>query len=1405
MKPMSLFRLALLATLLPTAAGALPGAVTSLDERGMDGVTFIVELPPLKETPVTMAGESFVAIGARGFGSTSAPGLPALPFRTYTIAVPPDHEPVPQVSVLESEVLDVIPAPAMEPVMETGGEEGLPVPGLIDALDRAFYAGGEIYPALPYEASELSWLRQQQVFDLTLYPVRFDPRTRRVEVARRVEVRVDFRPRSARARAPERLPAPSFERGFESVYRNTIINYESARSFRAGPSMEARMKGVLGAPFGQQDEMKITIREGGPVRIPFAQLESLGLPPGLPVDQLALWERRFADVPPPAENFVRDPLPIVVEDRNQNGVFDAGDWITFVARGYRDRVGPVPYWHRFTEKNVVWLSWDITGGARMATRSGWFEPAPPTAAASFPDTFRFEEDLVYFNYAPRAATSPSYAARELVLPWYLTRNFPRPDLGDAYCGDAQCVSFVFPYDLTGADVDPSQPIRARTRMVSGIDGFRHLGTFLITSSQGEDTLATRWGFTGHLAIGDWESAPFPASTFTRPGSSFKFIGERMPVQDTTQVVTYAGANFDWFEFAYHHLYQARNDRLIMNSGAASGPTEFAIGGFSAADIVVLDVTNYFAPTVLTGVQVTGSGPYEVRFRDEVTGLRSYIALARGLGELTLTDAAIALDRPSSLASPAIEPDYIIVVPDIADIDGDGALDDFPAVATRLKEHRELHGHQAAIALLSDIEDEFAGGLHGPDAIRNYLRYAFAHWTQPPMYLLLAGDASDDYRDKVPTGLDVIPSQTIFGPVFGDVDLELVSCDTWYVSGLAPEEEQFDVHLDMAVGRLPAQSAAEFGLMVDKTIRYEQFDPGDRWRAKTLTIADDAWSSTISFSAQYRYRASEVIFGAICDSIDAMIEERSGIGDLIDTRAIRLSTYTDPLPGPPPPDDPGTHTPGEAQAAFDATGSPILYQLISEGNLIMNYQGHANRHLMAHERIFSSEFDRDQNSFNNLGRPGIWFIYACHPNHLNELNERIGNVVGGRERGLGELLVSLENRGLVAAIGSTGFEWLPAGSSQGPPYQYDLNTPQWDAFFLTPPTENPRGEPVGARWILGEVTNLAKELYNQQDAFKGPIFTYCTLGDPGLRMDAIPPLFAVTAADTTRAPGARIESFAAGSDTVLVVADIRDEVRIADTEVIERSDAGPIPVDPALWQVTGTEERQRRLTYRAPLRPDNYEIVVVANDANNRTIEFPLAVRTDVSWRANGVALGSGDFVASSTTIEINVHAPVSVTEGDFRLLLDGSPVAGLSGQSRDPLGKDWQLRAPVILGTGAHDLSLEIRHNGILALTSGVSVQVGGFSLEQVAAYPNPFDQFTAITYQLTSPADEVVVRIYTVTGRQIQELTAPRNVGYSQIVWDGLDADHDQVANGTYVYRLTAKWPLDEAEFTGRLVRSRD
>ena len=69
--------------------------------------------------------------------------------------------------------------------------------------------------------------------------------------------------------------------------------------------------------------------------------------------------------------------------------------------------------------------------------------------------------------------------------------------------------------------------------------------------------------------------------------------------------------------------------------------------------------------------------------------------------------------------------------------------------------------------------------------------------------------------------------------------------------------------------------------------------------------------------------------------------------------------------------------------------------------------------------------------------------------------------------------------------------------------------------------------------------------------------------------------------------------------------------------------------------------------------------------------------------------------------------------------------------------------------------------------------------------YPNPFPRKTTITCELTAPADAIDVKIYTLSGRLIRELSMPATPGFLMVEWDGRDADGVEVANGVYYAKL--------------------
>jgi flagellar hook assembly protein FlgD len=55
-------------------------------------------------------------------------------------------------------------------------------------------------------------------------------------------------------------------------------------------------------------------------------------------------------------------------------------------------------------------------------------------------------------------------------------------------------------------------------------------------------------------------------------------------------------------------------------------------------------------------------------------------------------------------------------------------------------------------------------------------------------------------------------------------------------------------------------------------------------------------------------------------------------------------------------------------------------------------------------------------------------------------------------------------------------------------------------------------------------------------------------------------------------------------------------------------------------------------------------------------------------------------------------------------------------------------------------------------------------------------------------PPEGLTIRIFTITGRRIQEITVPPTdlrVGFNRIWWDGRDRDGDEIANGYYFYKI--------------------
>ena len=98
------------------------------------------------------------------------------------------------------------------------------------------------------------------------------------------------------------------------------------------------------------------------------------------------------------------------------------------------------------------------------------------------------------------------------------------------------------------------------------------------------------------------------------------------------------------------------------------------------------------------------------------------------------------------------------------------------------------------------------------------------------------------------------------------------------------------------------------------------------------------------------------------------------------------------------------------------------------------------------------------------------------------------------------------------------------------------------------------------------------------------------------------------------------------------------------------------------------------------------------------------------------------------------------------------------------------------------------------------------WDIKNVFNYPNPFSTETYFTFILTDYVDDVEIKIYTISGRLIQNIIIPPQSenAYFRVYWNGRDRDGDEIANGVYFYKVIAKSNGSTKEVIGKLAKVR-
>lgn len=291
---------------------------------------------------------------------------------------------------------------------------------------------------------------------------------------------------------------------------------------------------------------------------------------------------------------------------------------------------------------------------------------------------------------------------------------------------------------------------------------------------------------------------------------------------------------------------------------------------------------------------------------------------------------------------------------------------FWSEAQRLAAHRRSNdGLTVNVYSPQTIYNEFSTGQQDISAIRDFMRYLYYQPGSKLKYLLLFGDASYDYKDKVNDNTNFVPT---YQSRESQSDINSYCSDDYFAfldnnDGLWTNHQR----LEISVGRLPVMTSKEAKELVDKLLRYDSPKAFGKWRNKLTFLADDVDES---------WDIDHLNFSELLTSTNNLNHAN------YNNSKIYMDAYQEVLLG-------GAGAYPEVNREIDET--------MNQGALIFNYIGHGGTEGIAKERAVT--FDQSDN-WKNLYQMPVFVTATCElASYDNPKKRPIGetmllNPVGG---------------------------------------------------------------------------------------------------------------------------------------------------------------------------------------------------------------------------------------------------------------------------------------------------------------------------------------------------------------------------------------------------------------------------
>lgn len=843
-------------------------------------------------------------LSADGFDARPTPGHPGIVFKSMFVEIP-DGCQVSIDSVSEtSRCLENITLGPV-PKREWGeGPDGVPVVRDTYVCNAQVYSQQTPYPGRLAEIAETARLRGRNLLRVNVYPFQYTPATETLVVheAVRVTLRLSRAPADNTARSNlNRLIAP--DRAMPDPFGPVYRRTIMNYDPQRPVSGAAGMlKRDLSFRAGTMDAISAS---------PFAikmHVRADGLY-RVTYDDLATMGVPLGSITHENLAVSCQGTPVAVWTGG-TGAFQDGDELVFFGQAFTSR---------YTNVNTYWLYLSSADAVRMQTRAVAPAASTPTQTV-FQNVYRGEENHVYWQNPPTGEASDHWF-------WAMVSSIEEE------------TTYSCQFQL--ANLDETAGPCSLELLLHGKTSTGHVQVS-VNGMQVDD-------FT-------WSGQEEITRTIDDIPAAYLMEGENTLTVEAVDDSGGQAANIFYlnsFVLSYYDTFVAEDDQLRFTVAAGQTDT-WEISGFTTSDIALFDVADHDDLVRLTGAATAAAeGRTSLRLTDSCPDGCDYITAGTGA---YLTPAEMIVDVPSNLASSRSDVDYIVIT-----------HADFYDAAQELTDYRASFGLSCEIALIEDIYDEFSHGIKDVTAVRSFLSHAYRNWHAGghPTYVVLAGDASIDYRDDYgyaasEGNVDFVPTALFQTSILGDT-----ATDNWFAC-----VDGDDYLPDMLLGRIGVKTAAELDVIVEKIKDYEAQEP-------------EAWNANMVFAAD-----AEPLFESISDGLAAMMPEG------YTARKVYVSEYAQ-----------------TSQATDD------LIDFIDAGALILNYTGHGHIDEWDAPSLFQTPDDTDSRyttrndveKLSNRDKLPLVLVMNCLSGFFPHWQDRYSMTE--------EFLVA-ENKGAVACFAST---------------------------------------------------------------------------------------------------------------------------------------------------------------------------------------------------------------------------------------------------------------------------------------------------------------------------------------------------------------------------------------------------